>query len=145
MEAQLYRECRSLRKRGLKVKGFWFNTRGKQLLEQMNSETLFKFFLNSSRISFRRSTNVSHRPASDKESAVRTFHKNICHIALQGEQTEKVRIFGLHQVINVDQTPLPFPSALLIVLPMLTLGTKKFGFEGVDLGWRRDSVQPRLP
>ena len=27
------------------------------------------------------------------------------------------------------------PSALLMVLPMLALETKRFGFEGVDLGW----------
>ena len=35
------------------------------------------------------------RLASDKESAVRSFHKNIRHIALQGEQTGKVGKFGL--------------------------------------------------
>ena len=39
---------------------------------------------------------------------MRSFHKNIRHIVLQGEQTGKVGKFGLHQVANVDQTPLPF-------------------------------------
>lgn len=48
------------------------------------------------------------RLASDKESAVRSFHKHIRHVALQGEQTGKVGKFGLYQVANVDQTPLPF-------------------------------------
>ena len=37
-----------------------------------------------------------------------SFHKNVCHIALQGEQQmEKVRNFGLHQIAKVDRTPLP--------------------------------------
>ena len=115
MEAELYQEYKSLRKRGLKVKGFWFKTRGRQLLEQMHPEASFHFsdgwfdgFKQRHRISFRRYTNVSQRPTSDKESAVRSFHKNIRHIALQGEQTGKVEKFGLHQVANVDQTPLPF-------------------------------------
>ena len=36
MEAALYQEYRSLRKRGLKVKGFWSKTRGRKLLEQMH-------------------------------------------------------------------------------------------------------------
>lgn len=115
MEAELYREYKSLRKRGLKVKGFWFKTRGKQLLEEMDPEASFHLsdgwfdgFKQRHRISFRRSTNVSQRPASDKESAVRLFHRNIRHIALQGEQAEKVGKFVLHQIANVDQTHLPF-------------------------------------
>ena len=115
MEAELYQEYKSLRKRGLKVKGFWFKTRGRKLLEQMHPEASFHFsdgwfdgFKQQHRISFRRSTNISQRPASDKESAVRSFQINIRHIALQGEQTGKVGKFGLHQVANVDQTPLPF-------------------------------------
>ena len=51
---------------------------------------------------------LKDQPWSNKESAVRSFHKNICHIALQGEQTGKVGKFRPHQVANVDQTPLPF-------------------------------------
>ena len=81
----------------------------------MDPEALFHFsdgwfdgFKQRHRISFRCSTNVSRRSASDKESAVRSFHKNIRHLALQGEQTGKVRKFGFHQVANVDQTPLSF-------------------------------------
>ena len=48
------------------------------------------------------------RPTSDKDSAATSFHKNIHHVALQGEQTGKAGKFGFHQVANVDQTPLPF-------------------------------------
>ena len=43
MEAELYQEYKSLRKRGLKVKGFWFKTRGRQLLKQMDPEASFHF------------------------------------------------------------------------------------------------------
>ena len=84
--------------------------------------------------------NVCQRPASDKESAVRSFHMNIRHIALQGEQSGKVGKFGLHQVANVDQTPLPFCFA-----DGPTLETEPFGFEAVDLGWRRGNAPLRLP
>ena len=73
------------------------------------SDGWFDGFKKRHRISIRRSMNVSQRPASDKESAVRSFHKNIRHIALQGEQTGKV------------------------VQPTLILETKLFGFKGVDL------------
>ena len=43
MEAELYQEYKSLCKRGLKVKGFWFKTRDKQLLEQLDLEASFLF------------------------------------------------------------------------------------------------------
>ena len=66
MEAALYQEYKSLRKRGLKVKCFWFKTRGRQLLEQMDPEASLHFsdgwfdgFKQRHRISFRCSTNVS--------------------------------------------------------------------------------------
>ena len=36
METEPYREYKALRKRGLKVKGFWFKTRAKQLLERID-------------------------------------------------------------------------------------------------------------
>ena len=73
---------------------------------------------------------MSQRPASDKESAVRSFHKNIRHVALQGEQTGKLGKFGLNQVANVDQTPLPFCFADGSIYA--TLVTKPFGFKGVE-------------
>ena len=115
METELYREYKALRKRGLKVKGFWFKTRAKQLLERIDPKASFNFsdgsfdsFKKRYRISFRRSTNVCQKPADDKKSAVRSFHKTIREIACDGEQTGQVGRFELHQVANVDQTPLPF-------------------------------------
>ena len=38
VETELYREYKALRKHGLKVKGFWFKTRAKQLLERIDPE-----------------------------------------------------------------------------------------------------------
>ena len=70
---------------------------------------------------------MSQRPASDKKSAVRSFHKDIRHVALQGEQTGKVGKFGL---ANVDQIPLPFCFADGSIYA--TLVTKPFGFKGVE-------------
>ena len=43
MEAALYREYRELRKTGLKVKGCWFITRGRQLLDELEPEASFQF------------------------------------------------------------------------------------------------------
>ena len=108
-KTELYREYKALRKRGLKVKGFWFKMRAKQLLERIDPEASFNFldrwfdsFKKRHRITFRRSTNVCQKPADDKKSAVRSFHKTIREIACDSEQTGQVGRFELHQVANVD-------------------------------------------
>ena len=43
VEEELCHEYKNLRKQGLKVKGFWFKTRGKQLLMQMHPDASFLF------------------------------------------------------------------------------------------------------
>ena len=63
------------------------------------------------KISLRRATNVSQKPAEDKRGAIQGFHQNICEIASKGDQTGTVGKFELRQIANVDQTPLPFSFA----------------------------------
>ena len=43
MEAQLIEEFRELRRKGLKVKGYWFKIRAKQILAQLKPEAQFAF------------------------------------------------------------------------------------------------------
>ena len=116
MEEQLHKEFRELRRRGLKVKRWWFQARAKQILEERNPQSSFKFsngwfsrFKKRYRISLRRPTNTAQKPPSDKEAAIAEFHGVIREIQLDqnndGQQEER---FGLHQIANVDQTPLPF-------------------------------------
>ena len=115
VEAELYREYRQLRKRGLKVKGYWFKVRAKQLLAEKVPEASFLFsdgwfdaFKQRHRISLRRATNVSQKPADDKRGAIQGFHLTIREVAREGEIKGPLGQFLLHQVANMDQTPLPF-------------------------------------
>ena len=115
VEAELYREYRQLRKHGLKVKGYWFKVRAKQLLAEKIPEASFLFsddwfdaFKQCHRISLRRATNVSQKPADDKRGAIQGFHLTIREVAREGEIKGPLGQFQLHQVANMGQTPLPF-------------------------------------
>ena len=115
LEEELYREYKNLRRQGVKVKGFWFRTRAKQLLQQMHPDDTFHFsdcwfngFKSRHRISLRRPTNTSQRPAADKREAIQQFHRTIRKLAAEERPTRPVRRFTLKQIANVDQTPLPF-------------------------------------
>ena len=84
MEAKLYLEYKELRKKGLKVKGWWFRLRAKQILTELESDTNFQFsngwfldFKKRHRISMRWATNTCQREPDDKHSAVQHFHRNI--------------------------------------------------------------------
>ena len=118
MEEQLHKEFRELRRRGIKVKGWWFKTRAKQILESANPNNTFKFsqgwfarFKNRYKISLRRPTNTAQKQPSEKEASIQEFHRQIREAQMSGmghgdgPQEER---FQLHQIANVDQTPLPF-------------------------------------
>ena len=115
VEKELYHEYKKLRKQGLKVKGFWFKARAKQLLQQMCPDASFQFsdcwfdgFKSRHGISLRRPTNVSQKPAADKREAIQHFHRTIRRIAEEPRPMRPVGHFTLQQIANVDQTPLPF-------------------------------------
>ena len=71
---KLHSEYRELRKKGLKVKGWWFLTRAKQILSEMqpdalpfgNSDGWFMRFKARHRISKRRATNSCQKEPDDK-------------------------------------------------------------------------------
>ena len=115
VEEELYREYKDLRKKGLKVKGFWFRTRGKQLLSRLHPDASFLFsdswfdgFKTRHRISMRRRTHVAQKPPSDKKEAVQHFHRAIRKVAAEPRPTRPVGRFTPAQIANMDQTPLPF-------------------------------------
>lgn len=115
VEAKLLEEFEELRRKGLKVKHWWFRTRAKQLMEKLHPEADFKFspgwfdrFKERAGISLRRSTNVSQHKPSDLEVKIRQFHLNIRRVASQGENVGPLGQFKLSTIANVDQTPLPF-------------------------------------
>ena len=114
MEEVLYQEHR---RKGLKVKGYWFKARARQLMSEMHpdapfcvSEGWFTGFKVRHSISFRRSINTAQRPPADKMDLIRQFHREIRKTAAVGEGDEQQSVgrFKLSQIANMDQTPLPF-------------------------------------
>ena len=117
MEEVLYQEYQEHRRKGLKVKGYWFKARARQLMSEMHpdapfrvSEGWFTGFKVRHFISFRRSTNTAQRPPADKMDLIRQFHREIRKTAAVGggDEQQSVGRFKLSQIANMDQTPLPF-------------------------------------
>ena len=115
VEEKLRAEYRELRKKGLKVKGWWFRTRAKQIFKELHPDETFVFsntwfagFKTRSHIILRRSTNTCQRQPADKKSAIQGFHQAIRREARNGESVGQLGKFKLSQITNVDQTPLPF-------------------------------------
>ena len=115
LEEVLYEEYRKLRQRGLKVKGWWFQTRGKQLLESISPGDKFKFsnqwfhgFKKRYNISLRRPTHKAQVIPSSKSELIQSFHRDIRAKAATGNQLGPLGRFRLSCIANVDQTPLPF-------------------------------------
>ena len=137
---ELYQEYKALRKRGLKVKGFWFKTRAKQLLEWIDPETLFSFsdgwFARSNITSV--STNVFQKPADDKKSAVRSSARSLVTV------NRRERWDGLDSTRSRMLIRRLSSSVLLTDQHMQTLETAQFGSEELDQALRRDSVQYNL-
>ena len=115
VEERLYREYRGLRRKGLKVKGWWFRTRAKAILQELYPDETFQFsnswftgFKTRSRISLRRGTNTCQKQPADKRIAIQSFHRAIRNEAQNGDFVGPLGKFELSQIANVDQTPLPF-------------------------------------
>ena len=115
MEDTLYKKYCNHRQKGIKVKGWWFRTRAKQLLQAILGECQIKFlngwfdgFKKHYKISLRCSTNKAQHVPSDKRELIRNFHRKIHQEAAVGPQIGKLGQFRSSSVANVDQTPLPF-------------------------------------
>ena len=112
VEKRLYREHRDLRRKGLKVKGWWFRTKAKQIFEELYPDETFQFF-NSwftgfktrSHISLRRGTNTCQRQPADKKAAIHGFHRAIRSKAKSGDL---VGPLGKFELRKIAQAPHPF-------------------------------------
>ena len=115
IEETLYKEYRGSRQSGLKVKGWWFKTRGEQLLQSISPHCNFKFssnwfdgFKRCYKISLRHPTHKAQVIPSSKAELVRSFHRAIRKEASKGHQLDALGRLRLNCIANVDQTPLPF-------------------------------------
>lgn len=95
VEAALMEEFKEMRGKGLKVKGYWFKIRARQLLSEMDPGKSFQFsdgwfdrFKARNKISLRRATNTAQKFATDKLSLVRQFHNSIRSTAKPAEGKE---------------------------------------------------------
>ena len=118
LEDTLYQEYRNHRQRGVKIKGWWFKTRAKQLLQATAGTSVssqFKFsdawfdgFKRRYNISLRRPTNKAQSVPVTKKQLIQNFHRKIRQEAAVGPQIGKLGQFNTCNLANVDQTPLPF-------------------------------------
>lgn len=116
MEKKLYQEYKDLRKKGLKVKKWWFILKAKEILKETNpdatsfafSDDWFTSFKKRHKISLRRGTNTCQKVPEHKRLIIQQFHQGIRQKAKIGDQVGSLGKWTLKQVANVDQTPLPF-------------------------------------
>ena len=116
MEEKLHKEFRELRRKGIKVKGWWFKARAKQILDSTNPDHNFKYslgwftrFKKRYQISLRRSTNTAQNPPSDKEAAIQEFHRQIREAQLPGEgDGPRRRNLGLAKLLMLIKLPSHF-------------------------------------
>ena len=73
---------------GMKVKGYWFKVRAKQILAEMSPGVTFSFcngwfdrFKVRHKISLRRSTNVAQKKADTNRKANQGFHRGIRQVS----------------------------------------------------------------
>lgn len=138
---------------GMKVKGYWFKIQARQLLSEMNPETSFAFsdgwfdrFKARYKISFRRSTNTSQKPASDNENCIRHFHRQIrevcvasitfifnsCVSRLLEKDSRRDVLDSLVYIKSLMWTKHHSLFALQMVLHMMTRVLGLYGSEGVN-------------
>ena len=115
MEETLYREYRELSKKGLKVKGWWFWARAKQILAETqptspfsSSDGWFTRFKSRFRISKRQATTTCQKESEDKRGAIQHFHRSIRRAVKIGQQLGPLGRWTAARIANMDQTPLPF-------------------------------------
>lgn len=115
MEKELYDSYKELRKKGLKLKKWWFMHKAKTILKEIDPEANFQFsddwftgFKKRHGISLRRATNTSQKEPDNKRSAIQHFHRSIREKAKKGTSVGSLGKWTKRQIANVDQTPLPF-------------------------------------
>lgn len=152
MEDILTKEFIDLREKGLKVTGYWFKCRAKQIMKDMEpsskfsaSDGWFTPFKSRHCMSLRRPINTSQKAASDKEESIQTFHYHLRKLAaLTGDDDElkDVGRFCLHQI--PIWTRLPYHSALLMEQHTTRLEVKLYGCVVLCQDSINDNIQSNL-
>ena len=114
MEERLHGKYKDLRKKGLKVKGWWFHLHARQILGELQPEANFCYsdawFSGFKRycLSVRHATNTCQKEPVDKHSSIQHFHCSIQRTAQEGDQVGPLGQRTQRTIANMDQTPLPF-------------------------------------
>ncbi len=109
MERNLYEEYKDLRKKGLKVKKWWFVLRAKEILKETNPESTGFAFTDDWFTGFKRRHNISLGQTRVKKSLKikdQSLNNFIATSDQTGEEVGPLRKWTVQQVANVD--PLPF-------------------------------------
>ena len=141
MEAELVRQFLELRAKGLKVRSWWFEAKGNELMTLMHPDVEFKIspgwfdtFKKCHKLSYRATTNTDQHPPSHLESAVRDFHRAVLVTALRGPTSNTnmgpLGQYELRDIANMVQTPLPF----------VLNGGKEYETQGAKTVWHRGGV-----
>ena len=109
MEDKLYKAFLDLRKEGRKVKRWWFDTRAKQLMNELYpdvknfkySDKWFRWFCKRKNISLRKTTHAAQHAPVNLSATISKFHTKLLRVRRRGN-------FQLGDIANMDQTPLPF-------------------------------------
>ena len=109
MEDKLYKEFLDLRKEWRKVIRWWFDTRAKQLVNELYpdvkdfkySDKWFRRFCKRKNISLRKTTHAAQYAPVNLSASISKFHAKLLRVRRRGN-------FQLGDIANMDQTPLPF-------------------------------------
>ena len=107
MEDKLYKEFLDLRKEGQKVKRWWFDTRAKQLMNELYPDVKhFKYsdkwirrFCKRKNRGLRKTTHAAQHAPVNLSATISKFHAKLLRV--------QRRNFQLGDIANMDQTPLP--------------------------------------
>ena len=108
MEDKLYKEFLDLRKEWRKVIRWWFDTRAKQLVNELYpdvkdfkySDKWFRRFCKRKNISLRKTTQAAQHAPVNLSATIFKFHAKLLRERRRGN-------FQLGDIANMDQTPLP--------------------------------------
>ena len=127
MEDKVNKEFLDLRKEGRKVKRSRFDTRAKQLMNELYpdvkdfkySDKWFRRFCKRKNISLRKTTHAAQHASVNLSVTISKFHAKLLRVQRRGN-------FQLCDIVNMDQTPLPF---VLMVRHTIMLDQNKFGLQ----------------
>ena len=145
MEAKLYIEYKELRKKGLKMKGWWFRLHAQQILTELEPDTDFQFS-NGWFLGFKKRHRISMRRATRKSQETRgQLYNTFIVTSAKKQQRESIILLDLWANGLLAKWPtwikLHCLSASVMERSMLTPVSSLCGCEDGALGWRRANAR----